>query len=221
MMSDRMNNKRADSVSVGAMSRAPRGPTVVFDIGWVLLHLTPGPMLNWLSSAGVSHQGLEDIWARIALEDHESGRLDGAGLLDNLVRLAGDGQRELAQRYWLDMFDYQHEMFALARRLRQRYRVFLLSNVGDLHWAHLNERFRIADIADDMLPSFQAGIMKPHAEIYRQAEQRFDLDPAQTVFIDDRADNIEAVQRRGWHGIVHRTSSATIAELQRLGYLTD
>jgi FMN phosphatase YigB (HAD superfamily) len=203
------------------MGRKAREPAVVFDIGWVLLHLTPAPMLDWLSSRGVSHRGLEDVSARIGLEDHESGRLDGVGLLDNLARLAGDGAPEPARRYWLDMFDRQDDMFALARRLRQRYRVFLLSNVGDLHWAHLHEQYRIADIADDMLPSFQAGIMKPHAEIYRQAERRFDLDPAQTVFIDDRADNVEAVQRRGWHGIVHRTSTATIAELQRLGYLTD
>jgi HAD superfamily hydrolase (TIGR01509 family) len=119
------------------------------------------------------------------------------------------------------MFDYQDDMFALAKRLRQRYRVFLLSNVGELHWAHLNERYRVVEMADDVLPSFQAGIMKPHAGIYEQAERRFELDPALTVFIDDRQDNIDAVRQRGWHGIVHRSSATTISELIRLGYRTD
>jgi FMN phosphatase YigB (HAD superfamily) len=203
------------------VSREPRGQTVVFDIGWVLLHLTPEPVLNWLSANGVSHQGIDDIAARIDLEAHESGRLDGLGLLANLTRLAGSSQTDAAHRLWLDMFAYQEDMFALARRLRHRYRVFLLSNVGDLHWAHLNAHYGVAELADAVLPSFQAGIMKPHAGIYEQAEQRFDLDPTLTVFIDDRADNIEAVRRRGWRGIVHRSTTVTITELQRLGYLTD
>lgn len=202
------------------MSRQPRGRTVVFDIGWVLLHLTPGPVLQWLSAHGVSHRGIDDVAARIGLEDHESGRLDGPGLLANLAQLAGNAPIDLAQRHWLDMFACQEDMFALVRRLRQRYRVFLLSNVGELHWAHLNERYGVAELADDVLPSFQAGIMKPHAGIYEQAELRFDLEPSLTVFIDDRLDNIEAVRRRGWHGIVHKSSAATIAELQRLGYVT-
>ncbi len=203
------------------MSRVPGGPAVVFDIGWVLLHLTPGPVLNWLSEHSVQHSGIEDIGARIGLEDHESGRLNGAGLLANLGKLAGNPDLETARRLWLDMFDYQHGMFELAQRLRSRYGFFLLSNVGDLHWAHLNERYRVSDIADDVLPSFQAGIMKPHGGIYEHAERRFALTPAQTVFIDDRVDNIEAVRRRGWHGIVHSSAEATIAELLRLGYRTD
>lgn len=203
------------------MSRAAGGPAVVFDIGWVLLHLTPGPVLQWLSEHNVAHSGIDDIAARIGLEDHESGRLDGAGLLANLGRLAGNPDVDTARRHWLDMFDYQPDMFALAQRLRARYRVFLLSNVGDLHWEHLNQRYRVGEIADDVLPSFAAGIMKPHAGIYEQAERRFALTPAHTVFIDDRVDNIEAVRRRGWHGIVHRNADTTIAELLRLGYRTD
>lgn len=202
------------------MSREARGPTVVFDIGWVLLHLAPAPVLGWLRQHGVEPDGLDDLGRRIGIEDHESGRLDGAGLLGNLSRLAGGADPEMARRHWLDMFAYQQDMFALAERLRRRYRVFLLSNIGELHWAHLNERYRVADIADDVLPSFQAGVMKPHAGIYEQAERRFDLEPARTVFIDDRLDNIDAVRRRGWHGIVHRNAAETIAELQSLGYTT-
>jgi HAD superfamily hydrolase (TIGR01509 family) len=59
--------------------------------------------------------------------------------------------------------------------------------------------------------------MKPDAGIYAQAEARFKLVPATTVFIDDRAENIETARSRGWHGIVHRSFQDTREALLSLG----
>jgi HAD superfamily hydrolase (TIGR01509 family) len=63
--------------------------------------------------------------------------------------------------------------------------------------------------------------MKPDPAIYAQAEQRFSLEPAATVFIDDRADNIAAARARGWQGIVHSRQDSTEAELAALGVRAD
>ena len=59
--------------------------------------------------------------------------------------------------------------------------------------------------------------MKPHAGIYAEAERRFALTPAATVFIDDRAENIAAARARGWHGIVHTDYARTRAALRAPG----
>lgn len=194
---------------------------VVFDIGWVLLNLRTQPLLDMLSERGLAHSGLEDVNERIALGDHESGRLDGAGLLANLTALVpGRLTREEAHAAWLDIFDPQPQMIALAQRLSARYRVHLLSNVGELHWAHITQRYDVHRIGHGYLQSFVAGVMKPHERIYIEAERRFGLDPAATVFIDDRADNIAAARARGWHGIVHAEAPATFAALQALGVVT-
>jgi 2-haloacid dehalogenase len=77
------------------------------------------------------------------------------------------------------------------------------------------------EVGDDVIASFEAGVMKPHDGIYEQAERRFRLDPAATVFIDDRLENIEAVRRRGWHGIVHGGHDGTVAALRALGIHTE
>jgi HAD superfamily hydrolase (TIGR01509 family) len=195
---------------------------VIFDIGWVLVHLAPEPLLALLRRHGAEVHRLEEVTGRIELHEHESGRLDGAGLVANIARLA---PREPAHAdvaaAWIDMFDPQPAMFALAQQLRARHRVFLLSNVGDLHWAELRRRFRLHELGEDVIASFEAGVMKPHEGIYMQAEERFTLDPAQTVFIDDRLENIEAVRRRGWHGIVHQHHDATVEALRTLGVRID
>jgi HAD superfamily hydrolase (TIGR01509 family) len=115
------------------------------------------------------------------------------------------------------MFALQPDMVELARRLTARYRVYLLSNVGDLHWEHLCEQYGMDRIGHDALPSFVAGVMKPDAAIYAQAERRFALEPAATVFIDDRSENVDAARVRGWHGIVHASCEATRLKLRALG----
>lgn len=195
---------------------------VVFDIGWVLVHLAPQPLLRLLAAHGAELDTLEEVTSRIALHEHESGRLDGEGLIDELAALAPrTPSRTALAAAWVDMFDPQPAMFALAERLRGRHRVYLLSNVGDLHWAELRRRFRLHELGHDVIASFEAGVMKPHAGIYLQAETRFGLNPAETVFIDDRAENITAVQRRGWHGIIHADHAATVAALRALGIDTE
>jgi HAD superfamily hydrolase (TIGR01509 family) len=107
-------------------------------------------------------------------------------------------------------------MVELAHRLGERYRVYLLSNIGDLHWVHLSCEYRLHALGHGALPSYLAGVMKPHAGIYAQAEKRFALTPQHTVFIDDRPDNITAACTRGWHGIVHTDYPRTLAALRAL-----
>ena len=51
--------------------------------------------------------------------------------------------------------------------------------------------------------------MKPDPGIYAIAEQRCQLVPARTVFIDDLPPNIAAAEARGWRGILHQDESTT------------
>ena len=97
-------------------------------------------------------------------------------------------------------------MFALATGLMSDYRVYLLSNIGDLHWAHLDGRYGLGGLVHGALASFRTGAVKPHAAIFREAERRFDLEPAHTVFIDDLSANVRGATACGWRGIHHRRS---------------
>lgn len=196
---------------------APVIRNVVFDIGWVLMRLKYQPLLELLRSRGVEADDLHSVLARAALEDHESGRLHGRGLLERLAALArAPVSVEELYAYWTDMFELEPEMVELAHRLSEAHRVYLLSNIGDLHWAHLSREYRFHRIGHGALPSYLAGVMKPHQGIYAEAERRFALEPAATVFIDDRADNIAAAQGRGWHGIVHGGYASTLRALRGL-----
>jgi FMN phosphatase YigB (HAD superfamily) len=108
-------------------------------------------------------------------------------------------------------------MFVLAAGLRDEYRVFLLSNIGDLHWRHLNARYGFDDLTHGVVASFRVGAIKPSAAIYRATERQFGLEPAATVFIDDLPPNVAGAEACGWRAIHHRDPAGTRRQLRALG----
>ncbi len=193
---------------------------VIFDIGWVFVRIKYQPLLELLRSRGVEADDLHSVLARAALEEHESGRLHGLGMLERLAALAREPVSvEELYGYWTDMFDLEPQMVELAHRLSETHRVYLLSNIGDMHWLQLSRDWQFHRIGHGALPSYLAGVMKPHQGIYAEAERRFGLEPAATVFIDDRADNIATARGRGWHGIVHEGYESTARALRGLEVL--
>ena len=191
---------------------------VVFDVGGVLVRLRYQPFVQYLTEAGIDMADLPAWLATIDLDAHERGEITGRDLLD---RIAASALRPLdprdLERRWLDMFDRSTEMFELAQGLMDEYRVYLLSNVGDLHWSHLDAEYGIASVGHGAIASFRVGAVKPSAAIYREAERRFDLDPAATVFVDDLARNVAGARACGWQAIHHQSPLETRRRLREFG----
>jgi FMN phosphatase YigB (HAD superfamily) len=191
---------------------------VIFDVGGVLLELRYEPFIRYLVEAGIDMRDLPGWLAQVDLAGHERGEHTGEELL---ARIGSQASRPLDPKEmharWLDMFEPTEEMFALARGLMTDYRVYLLSNVGDLHWAHFDRLYGLDSLVHGACASFRVGAIKPEALIYRRAEAMFDLDPAATVFIDDLAPNVAGARKCGWHAIHHTSPAATRAGLRSLG----
>jgi FMN phosphatase YigB (HAD superfamily) len=154
----------------------------------------------------------------IDLNAHERGEITGEELLERVAASAVQPlDREDLGRRWLDMFERSGEMFELAAGLMDQYRVYLLSNIGDLHWRHLDATYGIAGVGHGAIASFRVGAVKPSAAIYREAERRFGLVPEATVFIDDLSRNVAGARACGWQAIHHVNPAGTRRELTALG----
>lgn len=191
---------------------------VVFDIGGVLLRLRYRTFIEYLAGAGIDMSNLPQWLEQVDLAAHERGEIGGEELLGRIAAMARRplDPAELRLR-WLDMFDRAQDMFDLAAGLREGYRVFLLSNIGDLHWNHLNALHGFDGLTHGVVASFRVGAIKPSVAIYRATERAFGLEPAATVFIDDLPPNVAGAQACGWQAIHHRDAVATCRQLHALG----
>jgi 2-haloacid dehalogenase len=79
-------------------------------------------------------------------------------------------------------------------------------------------RFDFLALFDDIVVSGTERLAKPDAAIYRLAIRRSGLSAERLVFIDDRAENVEAARALGMHGIVFTDADALRAELAALGF---
>ena len=204
--------------------------TVVFDFGAVLFQWQPYRLLqetvpdlapDEASARRVAAQIFESFtpesdWARFDL-----GRIAEAELAERIA--ARIGVRAEQVRRVIDgippHLQPQAPTVALLKQLKAAgHRLFYLSNMPHPYADHL-ERCNdfVADFQDGIF-SARVGLMKPHAAIFELAEQRFGLVPADTVFIDDHAGNVQAARSRGWQAVHFADAAQAGAELQALGW---
>ncbi len=85
----------------------------------------------------------------------------------------------------------------------QEYRLFLLSNTNALHIQYLREKLSFFDhfkkCFEQFYLSHEIYMRKPDSSIYTFVLQENQLNPEETLFIDDTKENILAAQKMGFH----------------------
>jgi 2-haloacid dehalogenase len=92
------------------------------------------------------------------------------------------------------------------------YPCFVLSNWSAETYEGMEETYPFLKDFDGKIISGRDFLIKPDPAIYELAISRFDLVPQETLFIDDRLDNIEAAHKLNFQTI-HLTDPSLIQEL--------
>lgn len=108
------------------------------------------------------------------------------------------------------------ELVEYVRQLRSRYRVGLLSNVGEHTMEKLFSAEELAELFDAVVLSYREGIAKPHPDAFLLAAKRLDLEPEECVMIDDLLENCESARTAGLSSILHTANHVTQQKLEEL-----
>ena len=76
------------------------------------------------------------------------------------------------------------------------YKLYVLSNMSREFIDFLRTK-EVYSYFDGDVVSCEVGVVKPMPQIYDILLDRFALDPSQTLFIDDRKENVEAAEAKG------------------------
>lgn len=87
------------------------------------------------------------------------------------------------------------------------YKLYVLSNMS-LEFIEFLRRQDVYANFDGEVVSCEEGVIKPNPKIYRTLVSRYNLNPSETLFIDDRSANIDVARSEGWHGYHFSTRSA-------------
>jgi len=91
-------------------------------------------------------------------------------------------------------------------QLREKYNVYLLSNICRESWAICRQRFEASghtldECFDRVFLSYEMQLAKPDERIFLEVEKATGLVPVETLYYDDTRENIDAGHRRGYRCI--------------------
>jgi putative hydrolase of the HAD superfamily len=133
--------------------------------------------------------------------------------------LGFDGPYDEFADIWAAIFTPIAPMIALAESLRDRLPRLLLSNTNIIHMEYIYRHFPFVAEFDQQVLSYEVGLLKPDASIYRHTIEKSGLTAARMLFIDDLPANVEGARTVGLQAILHVDFDQTRAELTKLGVL--
>lgn len=136
------------------------------------------------------------------IDDYECGRISSAEFFSGLKQeYRYEGTIDELRALWCDVFSPLEDHILMARSLAQFYPLAIISNTSEAHIEHLEAVYDFFPIFRHRFYSFRLGVMKPDYAIYQHALTTTGADKYQSLFIDDREENIAAAATRGWQTI--------------------
>lgn len=110
--------------------------------------------------------------------------------------------------------------------MKAKYRTFLLSNNNEIHYnwiiKHINENYKIDNYNDYFEKAYFSHLMnmrKPNVNIFEQVIMENNLNPDETLFIDDSPQHIEGAKKAGLHTLLMNFHPEKLADFLKLHQL--
>ena len=193
--------------------------TIVFDLGGVLIDWNPEYVflkefrgdrekMNWF---------FENICTSTWNEQQDAGYSLEQATLERIA-LFPEHERLIRMYYgeWEQMLGYELTgTVEILKKLHQSpdYTIYALTNWSGETFPVARQKFDFLTWFEGIVVSGDEKLVKPDPEIYKLLLDRYDLDAKNCVFIDDRADNVQAAVDLGFKGIQFSNDHQLFKEL--------
>lgn len=180
---------------------------VILDFGGVLCELHRQKCLDAFEAMGF--KGVERIISQThscgPFTELELGNISTIEFHNNIGTYLYEGVTgQDIDNAWMLMLgtipDYKKE---LLLKLKQDYRLFLLSNTNDIHWPFAKKNiwpykgYQLEDYFEKIFLSYEMHISKPNPAIFKRIITETNINAEETLFIDDSPLSIESAARLG------------------------
>jgi HAD superfamily hydrolase (TIGR01509 family) len=197
---------------------------VVFDLGKVLVEFDygiAGRKLAQRSRMAATELGRFLVQVPLIVQ-YETGLISSEQFYQEVRAASGyEGDLEEFASLFADIFSPIEPMIDLQTELRGRgFPTYIFSNTNELAVRFIRKSFPFFNNFDGYILSYEHYAMKPDAKLYEVVEAKTGARGAEILYVDDRLENIDAGQARGWQVILQETPAQTRAAVERLGLLS-
>ena len=176
---------------------------IILDMGNVLLEWNKDKILKAVAKTQKDYLILDKaifqsgLWERLDL-----GTLTREELVDKVLSLLGDCYQKKVEEViwnWPAYIDIYTEDFPLLTGLKEKgHRIFVLSNTSPVFYELLKDQlYPLNGILDGFVLSCDIKVIKPDRKMFEEILRKYQLDPANCIFLDDIADNTNMAESLG------------------------
>lgn len=198
--------------------------TIIFDLGAVLIDWNPHYLHRKLfSNEEEMHYFLANICTSDWNEEQDAGRLFQVGT-DLLVKQFPEQEIYIRAFYsrWDEMLgDALWDSVELFRKLKEsgKYKIYALTNWSAETFPVAQDRYEFLNWFDGIVVSGAEKMRKPAPEFYQLLLDRYNVNSAEALFIDDNYRNILAAEKIGISSIHFLSAKALENKLYNYGIL--
>ena len=194
---------------------------IILDMGNVLLEWNKDKILRSVVKTEKDYMILDKaifqsgLWERLDL-----GTLTREELVLKVVSMIGSIYQEKVQEVvwnWPSYIEIYTEVFPLLVRLKEKgHRIFVLSNTSPVFYELLEEQLSpLNEILDGFVLSCDIKAIKPDPKMFEEILHKYQLDPANCIFLDDVKDNTKMAESLGIKAYQVKHRSDVVDILQR------
>ena len=188
---------------------------ILFDLGRVLMHIDFDAFPKSLGLfTKEQKEKYDDIQIRNAIIQYETGKLSTPEFQDKLHEsFCGNFSREeVINAYNAIIVKDNIEIIPFVELCKSKYQIAILSNTSPSHWEKVLRISSVVKLFTHSFTSFQLGVMKPDAAVYKKVCSTFNVSPNEVLFIDDLQENIEGARNVGMMGLVYHNQKQFMQE---------
>jgi putative hydrolase of the HAD superfamily len=202
-----------------AKSSEARVDNIIFDVGQVLVKFDWQALMD---SFGFEKEKREKIEAAIfgshIWDERDRGLYPEEEYVNRMVAEAPEYEseiREFMRRTPETISKTDYALTWVKYLKKQGYHLYVLSNYCQYMLDANMPQMDFLKYMDGVVFSCKVNELKPEEGIYRKLLDTWNLDPARSVFLDDRRENLDGAKKLGIHTILFQNFKQAAAELER------
>ena len=199
---------------------------IIFDFGGVLYDIDLQKSIAAFKSLGFDMPEFKDLLIPVFL-DLETGKIGQASFIKQLQTMSANylTEQDILYAFNKILIGINPGKVADLRKIKDSYKIFLLSNTNEIHYATFSDEIKLNNSTADFYSLFikeyyshLLGMRKPEVEIFKFVLKDSKLDPVGTLFVDDSIENIHAAASTGIQTflIEHADSWKTLMNLLKI-----
>ncbi|WP_420868319.1 HAD family hydrolase [Aestuariivivens sediminis] len=180
---------------------------IIFDLGGVIMNLDVPKTILEFENIGITNivNNTGHHYTDSIFYDLEIGKVSAMDFIEKLKSLSNENpsNTEIINAWNAMILDMPKDRIDILSSLSDKYNIYLLSNTNSIHQKkfldEVNEahNFSFNNLFKKAYYSFEIGIRKPDKEVFGYVLTDSNLNPEETLFVDDSLENLKAAQSMG------------------------